>query len=292
MSASVDGLGLRPDFERLRAWRGETRTGDRLAAHFAVERRLAARLAASGPNERSSLYAEVYRELFASVSDHPQHSGDRAMRLDRIAGQVAWLRRMLTPAATYAEIGCGDAALTKALAPHVAHAIGIDVTGELVVGDAPSSFSFLQTDGTSFDLPSSSVDLVYSNQLMEHLHVEDAGRQLAEIARIIKPGGQYVCTTPNRLTGPHDISVYFGMEPAGFHLREYDHRTLSAAFREAGFRRLTASVTVKGQTIECPASLAGAAETLVELLPGALRRRLLQHRLACNLLGLTLIGTR
>jgi hypothetical protein len=30
-----------------------------------------------------------------------------------------------------------------------------------------------------------------------------------EINRILKPGGQYLCATPSRVTGPHDISVFF-----------------------------------------------------------------------------------
>jgi predicted SAM-dependent methyltransferase len=34
-----------------------------------------------------------------------------------------------------------------------------------------------------------SVDLAYSNQLMEHLHPDDASEQLANVYRALKPGG-------------------------------------------------------------------------------------------------------
>ena len=45
------------------------------------------------------------------------------------------------------------------------------------------------------DIPSNSVDLAYSRAVMEHL--ENPERAYAEIARVLKPGGVYVFTTPS-----------------------------------------------------------------------------------------------
>ncbi len=281
---------IRPDFERIRLARGETRSAERLAAHFEVETRLAGQLAGSERQERSRLYADVYRQLFEAVPDHPQHRPDRAIRQDRIRAQAAWLQRWLAPDATYVEIGCGDAALTKVVAAGVRRAIGVDVTEVLIAGEAPPAFSFLLSDGITLDLPDGSADLVYSNQLMEHLHVEDAVAQLQEIHRVLKPGGAYVCCTPNRLSGPHDISVYFGATPTGFHMREYDHRSLSQVFRSVGFSDVRALLTAKGRSFQIPTALAGAAEACLEALPGKVRAWLTLRPQVSNLLGLTLIG--
>ena len=283
---------FRPDFARQRDARQETRTLERLAAHYAVEARLAKALAAAGPAERSALYGTLYRELFSSVPDHPQHRGDRAQRQSQIANQAFVLLRELTPQSTYAEIGCGDALLTKAVAKGVICAIGVDVTDELVTEDAPSSFRFMKSDGVTLSIPDGSVDLVYSNQLMEHLHVDDAVGQLREIIRVLKPGGRYVCCTPNRLTGPHDISVYFTEYPTGFHMHEYDHRSLSRLFQAVGFRRVTARLTLKGIQMNLPVTLLAMIEGGIERMPQMLRSALVLQRVVVSLLGLTLVGVK
>lgn len=56
---------------------------------------------------------------------------------------------------------------------------------------------------------------------MEHLHPDDAYEQLQEIYNALIPGGIYICITPNRLSGPHDVSQYFDSIATGFHPKEY-----------------------------------------------------------------------
>ncbi len=283
---------LRPDFEAQRAFRNETRSAERLTAHYAVEARLAMLLSAAPRTERSALYGTLYRELFASVPDHPQHRADRTQRLAQIERRAVSLLRELRPTDTYVEIGCGDALLAKAIARGVASSIGIDVTDDLLSADAPATFRFVKSDGVTLALTDAMADLVFSNQLMEHLHVDDALDQLREIMRILKPGGRYVCCTPNRLTGPHDISVYFTAKPTGFHLREYDHRSLSAIFRRVGFQRIKARLTLKGRPVEVPVPAVALGEWLLERLPATLRAGLARQGPVSNLMGLTLVGIR
>jgi ubiquinone/menaquinone biosynthesis C-methylase UbiE len=281
---------LRPDFEQIRAARHETRSAERLRAHFEVESKLAKELSGSTQEQRSALYSNVYRQLFENVPDHPQHRGDRTVRLERIQTQKAMLLKTLTPNSTYVEIGCGDAVLTKAVAPHVRSAIGVDVTEFLVTDEAPPSFRFVKSDGVTLDIPTDTADLVYSNQLMEHLHIDDAVAQLREIHRVLKPGGRYVCSTPNRLTGPHDISVYFGREASGFHLREYDHRMLAKIFRSVGFSVVKAAIHLKGSVFNLPVPFVGTVEAALEALPKSLSTKMLLHPSVSNVLGVNLIG--
>jgi len=280
----------RPDFEQLRLARSETRDLDRLSAHYAIETDLASQLKASQRHERMSLYGQLYDRLFDSLPDHPQRTGRKAIRTEVIAAQVALLEPFLTRETTYVEIGCGDALLTKSVASRVQTAIGVDVTGRLIGDDKPEGFQFALSDGIHMPLPDGSADIVYSNQLMEHLHPEDAVSQLQEIHRILRKGGRYICVTPSRLTGPHDISVYFGYEPTGFHMREYDYRSLSAAFRTVGFEHLSALVMAKGKRALVPAKLAEFAETAIEAMPRALRGKLPTSNPAIVLAGVTLVG--
>jgi SAM-dependent methyltransferase len=282
---------FRSDVQRLRSVNGEVRSLERLQAHYLVEHALAARLRESAPDQRTKLYGEVYGELFAQLPDHPQHKMDPARRCRNTETQIAFLRRHLKPTDIFVELGCGDAAVTFGIAPLVREAIGVDVTPALIdPASAPAHFRFLQTNGTDLALPSDYADLVYSNQLMEHLHPDDATAQLREIHRVLKPGGRYICVTPSRLTGPHDISAYFGYEPTGFHLREYDHASLASLFRQAGFRSFAAHVTIKGRHATVPVSAAITAEKLLMALPRPARLRIAQIGQVRNLAGVTMIG--
>jgi predicted SAM-dependent methyltransferase len=53
---------------------------------------------------------------------------------------------------------------------------------------ASSNFRFVKTSGVEIPLADASVGLAHSDQLMEHLHIDDAEPQLREVYRILKPG--------------------------------------------------------------------------------------------------------
>jgi SAM-dependent methyltransferase len=284
-------MPLRPEFGLLCAANKETRTPERLRAHYQLEQCLAAQLKAAGPDERGRIYGELYNALFSALPDHPQHSADPGRRARDVAVQVDFLRGFAGAGLSFAEIGCGDAAVTKGLAPYMLESIGVDVTPALIdAAQAPDNFHFAKAEGAAIDLPDAAVDLAYSNQLMEHLHPDDAVAQLGEIFRILKPGGRYICITPSRISGPHDISMYFGYEPRGFHLREYDYASLSAAFRKTGFVHLQAHARIKGWDFVLPLWTARLFEKLMLTLPRGVRTRVMLAPPARTLAGLTLIG--
>ena len=71
-------------------------------------------------------------------------------------------------------------------------------------------------------LADGAVDLVVSSQVVEHLWDQDAF--VAECARVLRPGGRLVVTTPNRLTFPPGNP---------FHCRELDADRAQRAGRPA-----------------------------------------------------------
>jgi SAM-dependent methyltransferase len=268
----------------------DTRTPERIRAHYEIERRLAARLRGSNKAERGRLYSELYDELFKAVPDHPQHRRKVTAKTsdEDIARQLAWLAPYLNPASVYLEVGCGDCHVAHAIARRVRQAYGADVSAEITrSADAPANFELLLSDGTS--IPAADVDVIYSNQLMEHLHPEDAAEQLDNIFRALKPGGTYVCITPNRVNGPHDVSKHFDRTATGFHLHEYTYRELSRLFRTAGFAHLQAVLDWRGRRVRVPIWVASAIERLAELIPALARTRamgrLLPVRIAATRIG-------
>lgn len=280
---------LRSNYQLIRAKTGDRRAPERIVAHYELERELANRLRHSTKSERKELYGQLYSELFTKLPDHPQHTALRDIGSSRISAQLRLIGRHLRPEANFVEIGCGDAALSIAVAKIARSSVGIDITDALIPKQKPENFSFVMTDGTSLDLQTASVDLVYSNQLMEHLHPDDAKGQLMEIRRILKPGGKYICVTPNRVSGPHDVSQYFGVVATGFHLREYDYCSLRRLFTDAGFRRYHAIHTVKNHQVRIPYPMLRAVEVMLSQCPEGIRFRAAHSRVRW-LLGMTVMG--
>ena len=124
---------------------------------------------------------EQMRAAFPSDT-HPNRVIERAI-LER-----------LQPGATVLDIGCGRTAPNLSqLIGKADRLYGIDVV-DFTVHD-PRLELFANDVRAMKDIPSGSVDLAYSRAVMEHLeHPEQA---YAEIARVLRPGGVYVFTTPS-----------------------------------------------------------------------------------------------
>jgi SAM-dependent methyltransferase len=270
------------------------RTPDELREHYMIERELADRLRNAGPAERRRLYAAVYDELFRRVPTHPQlvqrSAGAASPRPVQL--ELRLLRPFLAPDAVFLEVGAGDCALSIEMARRVRRAYAIEVSEEIVAGiTPPPNLELLITDGVEVPVPEGTVTLAYSNQVMEHLHPDDALQQLEGIYRCLAEGGSYVCLTPNRLTGPHDISKYFDEVATGFHLREYTASELARSFAHAGFRRHRVYVGGRGVYRRVPVAAVRIFEVVVELLPRRLRRLVVRTPLR-GFLGVGVVATK
>lgn len=248
-----------------------------LRRHYDIERELADRLRHALPGDRPHLYRTVYDELFARVPDHSQLSRKQSdvLQQEATARQMHLLGRFLRPQTAYLEIGPGDCHLATTVASLVSHVYALDVS-ETIIGKRPwpANFTPVVFDGICINLPPGSVHVAYSHQLLEHLHPDDALEQLKGVWQALAPGGVYVCTTPHRFSGPHDISKYFDAEATGFHLKEYCYRELRSLFLEAGFRSTSAWGGLKGYFVRLPNAPVLALEAILGGAPPRLRRRL------------------
>jgi SAM-dependent methyltransferase len=270
---------------------------DRVHDQCAFEYRLAERLRSADRSERMRLYGEVYNEYSEKFPESLPKDSSKAERIAR--NESLFLRRFVTPATVVAEIGPGRCHLAFSLAPVVRKIYGVDVNAVEAVANAnPANFEFRLTDGIAMPFDSDSIDLVISNQLMEHLHPDDATEQLREVYRVLRVGGHYVCITPSPVNGPHDCSAYFDDLPCpikaghysatGLHLKEYTARELLAAFRNVGFKRTQTFVGARGNYITVPPSIITLTESALRLVPPDRRKRsrllsvILDHRVCAT----------
>ncbi|HUR40738.1 MAG TPA: class I SAM-dependent methyltransferase, partial [Verrucomicrobiae bacterium] len=212
-----------------------------------------------------------------------------AWRDRHIDWNLAQLAPYLQPGGTFLEIGAGDCALASRIARDAKQVYAVDLSDQ-TQGDVPANVKLVISDGRSIDVPAGSIDLAFSDQLMEHLHPDDAEEQLRNIHRALKPGGVYMCVTPNRIYGPSDISAFFDDEPRGFHLKEYTLREIRAIFLRAGFPRMHVYIGARGRFMRCPAWIAAAFESTLAKLPATWRRKVADTKLVRAMLGLRVAG--
>jgi len=252
------------------------RNRQQLTQQYQIEKELAAKLRAAEPLERRKSYTTVYDELFRRVPHHPQWTliSNPKQTQRKVSRQLSVLKRYLDQDSVFLEIGAGDCALAIRVAGNVRTAYAVDISARLSQTAAfPQNFEFIISDGVSIPVPENSVSIAYSYQCMEHLHPDDAAEQLRNIYNALAPGGKYLCVTPNRLAGPHDISKYFDESASGFHLKEYTSAELAELFRQAGFRKIRSYVGGRAGLQWIPI---GIYENFLGRLSYSARRRLVQ----------------
>lgn len=244
------------------------------------------------------LYGEVYDEYAVQFPESLPIDDSQVKRTTQF--EKAFLSRFLTPSTVMAEVGPGRCHLAFAVAPLVKKIYAVDVaSGTANEAGRPTNFELKLTDGIRMPFDSDSIDLVCSNQLMEHLHPDDATEQLREIYRVLRPGGSYICVTPSRINGPHDCSAYFDDLPCpieqgfytatGLHLKEYNTSELLTVFNSVGFKRVQTWIGAHGYYIELPPAAVMGIETVLRPIPPNWRKR---SRLLGVILGNRMCATK
>lgn len=253
------------------------RTLERLRHHYEVERELAGQLRKSTREERSTLFAKLYGELFERVPDHP-----RLTRRDtpedsrrKVASQMRLLAPFLKPDSTLLEFAPGDCRLAAAAAQNAKKVIGVDISDQRSATDeSPANLELVVYDGYSLDVPANSVDVCFSYQFLEHLHPDDIAPHFEIARRVLKSGGVYVFDTPHRYSGPHDISAFFTDKLECFHFQEWTHREMRPLLKRHGFSTTWVFRFGKPQRGFLMNALVDSLEFLLLPLPHQLRRKL------------------
>ncbi|OFY33208.1 MAG: hypothetical protein A2W91_12225 [Bacteroidetes bacterium GWF2_38_335] len=262
---------------------------------FDLEVSLSNEIRNSTREERKKLYVDCYDRYFKRLPFHPQllvkNNPDAIKR--KIDFQMKIINRFITSNTVFLEIGAGDCSLSREVSNVVSKVFALDASEQISKGlISQDNIELVVTDCTELPFKENSIDLAYSNQLAEHLHPEDFITHLKSVRRVLKEGGKYICITPNRLSGPHDISRFFTNKNIGFHLMEYTNTELAKVLVKSGFKQIKFYFFFKGKWKRIPYNLLIFIESILKLFNPGLRKKILKLKPIKILLEINTVAIR
>lgn len=208
---------------------------------YLAEKAIAKRLMESNREQRKIIYATMYDEVLSKMPDHPRLTHNYSLKRTAKANKQKYsiLRGLLNKSTEFLEFAPGDCGFVFDLARHIKFAYGIDISDQHNSEDeVPDNFKMITYDGYNLnEIESDSIDIIFSDQLIEHLHPEDTILHFELVHRILKKGGKYAFRMPHALTGPHDISKHFSDTPECFHLKEWTYTEMNEMLSDLKFSK-------------------------------------------------------
>jgi SAM-dependent methyltransferase len=94
------------------------------------------------------------------------------------------------------ENGCGVGMYVEHLSPFRGEVIGLEYDFERAVEAGENSPHIFNAAGEFIPLPASTLDLILSHEVIEHVHDDRAA--IREMVRVLRPGGRITLFCPNR----------------------------------------------------------------------------------------------
>lgn len=264
------------------------RTKQEQRHHYEVERRIAQRLLAADREGRAQIYRTMYDELFSEVPHHPRlvirEDPERTRR--SIRKKIALVKPFTEVTCVFLEFGPGDCRFAFEFSKHVKKLYAVDISSQMGNAAPPDNVELILYNGYDLDIPESTVDVIFSDQLIEHLHPDDTAFHFSLAKKLLRPGGAYILTTPHALTGPHDVSHHFSNQAECFHLKEWTFEELVPLIRNSGFRSVAGYWFFGGIRVRFPLWAFTGLERNTRKLPLTSRRKYLRYLLP----GVTIVA--
>jgi SAM-dependent methyltransferase len=143
---------------------------------------------AASPSEFEEGYWGVVRDPDGKERDLAQ---ERGKKVEDLKAEIAFINAM--PAGRILDVGCGLGHLLSGVDPEWERH-GVEIS-EYAAERAATYGTITQGDLRSACYPDAHFDVVTLYHVLEHM--EDPVAELREIRRVLKPGGWFVCGTPN-----------------------------------------------------------------------------------------------
>jgi SAM-dependent methyltransferase len=125
------------------------------------------------------------------------------------------------PGGLLVDLGCGDGVFSAEVgrALGAGRIVGVEFVDSIARGASDAGVEVLVADlGERLPIEDASVDVVHSNQVIEHLPRTD--HFMAEIRRILKPDGYAVISTNNLASWHNIVSLVMGWQPFPNHVSD------------------------------------------------------------------------
>lgn len=163
-------------------------------------------------------------------------------------GEVAPLLALLDPTWTVGDLGCGTGRLSESLAPFVRRLMAVDDSGPMLEAARARLAPYDNVDlrsGRLEDLPLEARDLDVAVLALVLHHVPEPLKALAEVARVVKPGGRVLVVDMQS----HEREEYrqeMGHVWLGFPAERLEGWLEEAGFDDVRFIALPADVEAQG----------------------------------------------
>lgn len=155
--------------------------------------------------------------IFPLYEDSLAHSFWRAQEFSLLRRHLPLLERPVL------DFGCGDGSFAAVLFEKVDFGVDIDEDALAVAKEFGIYGELLKSDGRRIELPDGAVGSVFSNSVLEH--VSNLNDALAEISRVLRPGGTFILSVPV-VRFARDLARYFGKGESDRVNSDYFHRNL------------------------------------------------------------------
>ena len=140
---------------------------EQVRKHFEIEKSIAEKIKRANREERKKIFPVMYHELFSKVPDHPRLS--KMKMTDTDSQTLQFLKEYLDDSTVYVEFGPGDCQLASIVCKYTKKVIAVDIYDQRKDRSRfPSNFELIIYDGYNLNMERGSVDVVFSDQFIEH----------------------------------------------------------------------------------------------------------------------------